>query len=155
MEIIDKNLTFERTSNVEVLSSFYCGVRELDQLIHKHEDGLRSFVADPLNEMFVVWNDNEPVAVFVQHSTMADTDQGQVSAKEIDFIAVREDMRRQGIGRHLLTYIELFATLNHHEYLLVGAFFNRHYSAVGFYEKCGFITNGQRQGNILPMIKRL
>lgn len=155
MEIVDKNLTFERTSGTEVLSSFYCGVRELDRLIHARENGLLSFVSDPDIEMFIVWNNHEPVAVFVQHTTIADTDIGKVPAKELDFIAVRKDKRRMGIGKHILTYIELFAKLNNHMFLLVGAFFNKRYSAVGFYEKCGFVANGERQGNILPMIKDL
>lgn len=29
------------------------------------------------------------------------------------------------------------------------------YSAVGFYEKCGFVRNGDKQGNTIPMFKYL
>ena len=151
----DTKITIERTSDYEVLSSFFCGVRELDQLIHKKENGLRSFIEDEDNHMYVVKKEEAPIALFVEHTALVETENFNTLAKEIDFIAVRQDLRNQGIGRIILEQIEKFAARNNIFLLQVGAFFNKKYSAVGFYEKCGFQLNGPKQGNIQPMIKEI
>ncbi len=40
-------------------------------------------------------------------------------------------------------------------FLTTAAYFGKKYSAVGFYEKCGFVRNGDKQGNTIPMFKYL
>ena len=157
MEIANEFLTFERTSDVEVLSSFSCGVRKIDRLIHTKAEyeGLRVCISDPIYEMFIVFHNEKCVAVFVWHTTVADTDQGPVPAKEIDLVAVDKNLQRQGIGRKILDSMEENARANSYGFLLVGAYYDNRHSAIGFYEKCGFEPNGKKKAHILPMIKRL
>ena len=88
----DTKITIERTSDYEVLSSFFCGVRELDQLIHKKENGLRSFIEDEDNHMYVVKKEEAPIALFVEHTALVETENFNTLAKEIDFISVRQDV---------------------------------------------------------------
>lgn len=154
-------IIIERASDLEALSSFSCGVREIDLLIHKKEGGLASFIEENSCEPYFCVIENTIVGIFIYslHEMSIQDDEEPVSCGladsiEIDFIAIRQDFQRQGIGKRIINAIELFAKLNGCFILSVGAFFNRHYSAVGFYEKCGFVVNGEKQSNIVPMIKK-
>ena len=84
-----------------------------------------------------------------------ETDDGRYDATEIDFIAVRSEYREQGIGRRILDVISLNSMQNGRIFLTVGAFFNKRYSAQGFYQKCGFEQLPERQEHIVPMFKEL
>ncbi|MBP5397026.1 MAG: hypothetical protein J6Y32_00090 [Bacteroidales bacterium] len=59
------------------------------------------------------------------------------------------------MGRLILQAIEDNCRHNSIAFLTVGAFINKHYSAEGFYEKCGFDTTDKQQGNVIPMMKEL
>lgn len=155
MEIENNDLIFERASNTEALSSFSCGVRELDLLIHRKTNGLREFIATNDCEAYVVFHQEEAVAVFVYSKGTLETTDGNHDATEIDFIAVRDKYRNQKIGTKILEAITSNSILNGRYFLMVGAFINKRYSAIGFYEKHGFEPIDERQGNILPMFKEL
>ena len=155
MEVTDHELVFERAFDIEALSSFSCGVRELDLLIHKKDGGLLDFIKNVDCELFIVNFDGCPVAFFVHSKGCLNTEDGDYDATEIDFIAVKDDFREQGIGRIIIDVISNYSIQNDRLFLTVGAFVNKRYSAVGFYEKCGFEIIGERQNSIVPMFKAL
>lgn len=74
---------------------------------------------------------------------------------EIDFIAVRDDWRGKGIGTMILSIAEQNAREAEYPFLTTAALINKRYDASGFYEKCGFVRNGNRVGNTIPMYKFL
>lgn len=155
MEIREDDLIFERAFDTEGLSSFNCGVRQLDILIHKKVDGLRDFILNNDCDAFFVYHNGVPVAVFVYSAGELETEDGKYDATEIDFIAVRNDYREQGIGRRILDVISFNSLQNGRGFLTVGAFFNKKYSAQGFYQKCGFEQLSDNQEHIVPMFKEL
>ena len=155
MEIESSILIFERAFDIDALSSFSCGVRELDQLIHKKSDGLLDFIRNNPCEAYIVYNNGSPVAVYVYSAGLFETEDGTYDATEIDFIAVRKEYRNLGIGRRILDIISLHSKQNDRFFLTVGSFTGKKYSASGFYLKCGFEIIGDKQGNIIPMFKEL
>lgn len=156
MEVVDNELTFERALDLEALSSFSCGVRELDLLIHKKSSGgLLDFIQSNDCDTYFVLNQGKVIAVYVYSKGVLETADGSYDSTEIDFIAVQQDFREQGIGRRILDILSLYSMQNNRYFLTVGAFFNKKYSAEGFYRKCGFEEMGDKQANILPMFKEL
>ena len=103
MEIKDGELIFERAFDIEALSSFNCGIRELDQLIHKKNNGLRDFVLHNECDTFFVYYNEILVALFVYSNGTFVTDDGNYEATEIDFLAVRKEYRNNNI-RHDFCY---------------------------------------------------
>lgn len=104
MAMNNETLVFERTSNLKVLSSFFCGVRKIDYVIHSRSQtqGLQCFLEDTNNQLIVVYDQNEtPVALFVCHLAIEETFQGNRIIKQLDLIAVRNDKQRNGIGRQI------------------------------------------------------
>lgn len=47
-------ITIERAFDIDALSKFNCGVREIDQLIHKRTGGLLSFITEVPCEFYLV-----------------------------------------------------------------------------------------------------
>lgn len=148
-------LSIERAFDTDALSIFNSGVRAVDLLIHKRNGGLLSFVSDIPCEFYIARINEEPAAVFVfSNRTITITDK-RYPCLEIEFIAVRDKWRNKGIGKHILQLAEDNARAADFHFLTTAAFINRRYSAVGFYEKCGFEINGEKQGDIIPMFKFL
>ncbi len=155
MEMTGDQLIFERDIFKESLSNFNCGIREIDLLIHKKENGLISYLDKNETESYTVFYKEEAVAVFVFSNGTLETENGTYASKEIDFIAVKKEYRNQGIGKRIIEVIENNCKVNNISFLTVGAFANKRYTAEGFYTKCGFETTDTRQGNIIPMMKEL
>lgn len=155
MEIKDGELIFERAFDIEALSSFNCGIRELDQLIHKKNNGLRDFVLHNECDTFFVYYNEILVALFVYSNGTFVTDDGNYEATEIDFLAVRKEYRNNNIGRNIIEKISEYSLINDRGFLTVGSFCNDKYSAQEFYQKCGFEQISEKQGNIVPMFKEL
>ena len=151
----DYELTIERAFDTNALSLFNCGVREIDQLIHKKTGGLSSFIKEVPCEFYIVKANEDPVALFVLSNRMVSINEEKYHSLEIDFIAVREDWRNKGSGSHLMALARQNANNADYHFLTTAAFLNRKYSAVGFYEKCGFEISGEKQGNTMPMFKFL
>ena len=148
-------LTFERTFETDVLSSFFCGVRKIDQLIHKAENGLSSFIAENQCDFFIVKNNELPIALFVYSESSITLNDAIHPSLELDLIAVRNDYREQGIGKRIIETLEGHARDNGFNFLTVGAYRDKRYSAEGFYSKCGFTRNEEEiaDAHIIPMYK--
>ena len=151
----DYELTIERAFDTNALSLFNCGVREIDQLIHKKTGGLSSFISEVPCEFYVAKINEEPVALFVLSNRMVSINEDKYPSLEIDFIAVREDWRNKGIGSHILDLARQNANNADFHFLTTAAFLSKKYSAVGFYEKCGFEASGVKKGNTVPMFRFL
>ena len=148
-------LSIERAFDTEALSLFNSGVREIDLLIHKRSGGLLSFIEEVPCEFYVAKVEDEPVALFVLSDRMVTVNDEKYPSLEIDFIAVKQEWRNKGIGAHILQLAEQNAKDAEFSFLTTAAYFGKKYSAVGFYEKCGFVRNGDKQGNTIPMFKYL
>lgn len=156
MEINETSpLTIERAYDTDALSFFNCGIREIDLLIHKREDGLLSFICEVPCEFYLIKRAELPVALFVLSNRTITVKDEKYDSLEIDFIAVRSDCRGNGIGTRIIRLAEQNARDADFRFLTTAAFVNRRYDASGFYEKCGFVKNGNRVGNSIPMYKYL
>lgn len=155
MEIDNINLIFERAFSNEALSLFDCGIREIDQLIHKKANGLNDFLKDNDYESFICYHEDLPVAVFVYHADRFQTEGGDIDAIEIDFIAVRQNYQRKGIGTIIINKIAENAAQNNIHIVKAGAFYNKRYSAEPFYGKCKFEQYSEKNANIIPMFKEI
>ncbi len=150
-----RELIIERAFNTDALSLFKCGVREIDQLIHKKVGGLRSFLIEVPCEFYVVKLNGSPVALFVLSNRTVTISDKEYKSLEIEFIAVRTDCQRKGIGTQILHLAELNAREAEYPFLTTAAFVNKRYDATGFYEKNGFVKNGEKVENTVPMYKYL
>ena len=76
---------------------------------------------------------------------------------EIDYLAVRKDLRNNGIGRDIIKKLAAEAKQKDCFFLTVDAYHVREYSAVPFYEKQGFfpLHNYSDHYDTLRMAKRL
>lgn len=148
-------LTIERAFDIDALSKFNCGVREIDQLIHKRTGGLLSFITEVPCEFYLVKQGETVIALFVLSNRTITIHEERFNSLEIDFIAVRDDWRGKGIGTMILSIAEQNAREAEYPFLTTAALINKRYDASGFYEKCGFVRNGNRVGNTIPMYKFL
>ncbi|MBQ4284968.1 MAG: GNAT family N-acetyltransferase [Bacteroidales bacterium] len=149
------DIVIERAFDIEALSLFNCGVREIDQLIHKKQGGLLSFICEVPCEFYIIRKDESPIALFVLSNRTITVKDERYNSLEIDFIAVREDWRNKGIGTAILNIAEQNAREADFSFMTTAAFINKRYDASGFYEKCGFVKNGEKTGNTIPMYKYL
>lgn len=155
MEIILENLTIERAYDIDALSSFSCGVREIDQLIHKKRDGLKSFICLNPCECYIVRRQDEPVAVFVVSRRSITVDDSPEDTLELDFLAVKKAFQGKRIGSIVIEQLEARAKEDDYHFITTDAFENRKYSALDFYLKKGFEVIGEKQHNAIPMLKYL
>lgn len=154
----ENSYTIERAFNTDALSSFNCGIRQLDQLIHKKTDGLSTYISDNECVFYIVKKGNIIVAIFVfSHSTI--TIKNEVfDSLEIDFLAVKDGWWGNRIGTKIIEIAEENARQSGFSFLTVDAFFNKKYDASGFYEKNGFTKNDECQDitqDTTPMYKIL
>lgn len=156
------NLIFEREDDVSSLSNFYCGYEPIDSFIHNKEKGLEKYVVSGLTALWIVRNNESPVAIFALSKSSLilnsfdnqELERGGVKidpdifdskdnypAVEIDYLAVAKEWRGKGLGEHIIAKIyeqickdKFSATM----FITVEAIDTPGYSAVGFYKKCGF-----------------
>jgi len=76
---------------------------------------------------------------------------------EIDYLAVRKDLRERGYGTEILTEITEAARRKGSYFLTVDAYHDREYSAIPFYEKLGFfaLQEFSEEHETLRMAKRV
>lgn len=153
-------------TDVSILSDFCCGQTNMDNFIHTRLGAfLKSY---PTTRLFVVKDESHAiVAMFVLNNghLLLDDDckddllikfpeiekidylqdyweSGAFPSIEIDYIAVREDLRNQHIGDSLIHYISSLhkeeATFRDTCFISVSAYCTPQYSAVPFYQKCNF-----------------
>lgn len=139
------NLDYERTDDMSVLSDFYCGIDEMDSYIHNH---LQTKVnSDGKLESYIVRENNEIVAMTaIKEDKLrvkkSDGNMFEIDCLEIEYLAVKKELRQKGIGETIIQWIYDKAKTEHADsrYLSVLAYVDMDYgySAVPFYEKCQF-----------------
>ncbi|MBR1569402.1 MAG: GNAT family N-acetyltransferase [Bacteroidales bacterium] len=152
----NNNITIERAFNIDGLSSFSCGIREIDLLIHKKgEGGLLWFISHYPCEFYKFMENDKPIAIFVTSKHYVLIEEEARDSVEIDFLAVEKGEQKKGYGSLILNMTEEKCRENDYLFLTVGAFVNKRYNAIGFYEKNGFVINGEKETNAVPMLKYL
>jgi len=162
-------IEIKRADNTSALSDFRCGVKSMDDFIHDKENGLAKFIEFGLSNLWLVYEGEKVVAFFAlskdtlildQHdanSITKDTKDKKLPSQlppkdeielwekfpaiEIDYLAVREEKRKQGLGTVLVSKIVDFAakdSLSATKFITVNALDTKEYSAVGFYKRCDF-----------------
>ena len=139
------HLEYERTDDMSVLSDFYCGIDEMDKYIH---NSLQEKInkTDDL-ESYIIKEDGQIVAMAAIREKELEVKKSDgvrfnIDALEIEYLAVRIDLRNKGIGETIIQWIDDKARLEHPscKYLSVNALVDPDYgySAVPFYQKCNF-----------------
>lgn len=156
-------LQYSRDLSEEVLKDFKCGIPRMDAFIR---DDLHSTLKE--HPEFVLWIASDDVhgivAMFVTSrggfvdfneefldlpsgkpwSYIDDNFEVNSASKyptlEIDYLAVREDLRCKGFGREIIEKLTRQAREEDSYFLTVDAYHDRDYSAIGFYEKQGFFA---------------
>ncbi|MBR5038236.1 MAG: GNAT family N-acetyltransferase [Prevotella sp.] len=140
-------LTYERTDDMSVLSDFYCGIDEMDNFIHNKLQGKIDGI--PELESYIIREEGSIVAMTAIREKPLDLRKSDgsrfaIDALEIEYLAVRKDLRDTGIGESIIQWIDDKARNEHQDcrYLSVNALVDPDYgySAVPFYEKCHFIA---------------
>jgi len=140
------NLSYERTDDMSVLFDFYCGIADMDNYIHNHLQDKINSVQEL--ESYIIREKGQIVAMTAIREKplefrTSDGEYHTVDALEIEYLAVRKDLRNTGIGETIMDWIDIKARTEHPncKYLTVNALVDPDfgYSAVPFYEKCHFI----------------
>ena len=119
------------------------GTKEYDETVALRTEVLRAHLGlelgreelDEEKDSFhlVSWRDNAIVACLV----LMPQSKKQLKMRQL---AVREDCRREGVARALVSYAESFAKDHGYEEMVLHA----RETALGFYEKMGYLTEGDR-----------
>lgn len=159
------NFHNEPLTETSILSSFYCGIEEMDSFIH---DALQSTITANACKAFCLYAEDEVVAIYAMNfdSLILKTqeaydllhrDKDPIDIKleyedifkseqshpalEISYLAVRNDCQQKKLGTLIVDHIIEEAksqTLGGCQFITVSAYDTHKYSAIGFYEKCGF-----------------
>ena len=171
-------LSFERSTSARILRDFRCGIKEMDDFIHFRLD---NYLSQHENQLFIVYDeDNTIVGMFVLSEgyffdenesftdapaygkpfSILDKLSGDLksikrySTVEIEYLAISESYRNRHIGSFIIKQIRKLAESQHTSFITVDAYVTIHYTAVPFYEKCGFIhlENQDRGYDTMRMI---
>lgn len=161
-----KSLTFERATNCGALCSFTCGQDLVDGIIKELDTYLST------NDLFLVKEGNNVVALFClgkyghalflpdktkdkmrsgikpKPSCLLDEDCSYFQSAEISLLAVREDCQGRHIGSFIIEQIMerlVNDDVAQRDFLIVRALCLTDYSAIPFYEKCGFTPAQEKQ----------
>ena len=155
-------LLYSKESSADVLDGFECGVQKMDSFIH---ESLDTFLKnDPRYSFFVAKEERDIVAMFVVSSGMFVDHDGEFDdipfgkpwgymgedfkmhsgmmypTLELDYLAVRKDLRKKGYGSEIVKELSRMARSKDCFFLTVDAYHDKEYSAIPFYEKCGFFA---------------
>ena len=156
-------LRFSEELSADILKGFECGVQEMDAFIHGDLDAFLK--RDPQYQLNVVFDSEHGiVAMFVispgifvdNDDEFQDVPYGKpwsymdedfqiqsgtmYPSLEIDYLAVRKDLRESGYGSQIIKEISLRAKTRNFFFLTVDAYHTKGYSAIPFYEKQGFFA---------------
>lgn len=170
-------IIFERVENASSLSSFYCGLKQMDDFIHDLKSGLNLYVELGLTNLWTVKIGEDVVAIFALSKsvlTLNSDDRRYLAgdglkmdevifenkdnfpAIEIDYLAVSEKHRERKIGSFILNEIAMKACsdqLSATMFLTVEALvIPGVYSAVEFYKKNSF--KDSEHGVIRDLVKQ-
>ena len=169
-------IVVSRVDDVSCLSDFHCGVESMDAFIHSN---LQDSIDNLYCKAYIVKIDNEIVAFFAlsfdsiellpqevynvvyRNDLTIDIignyndiflDKSSFPSIEIAYLAVRNDMRGKELGTCIIDIIRekaLYQDFAGCQFLTVVPLNQVSYSAVGFYEKLGFVrkdNNAQKDG---------
>ena len=173
-------LRFSKGLSTDILKDFECGIQTMDEFIH---GSLDSFLKnDPRYNFYVAIEDGLGIVamfvtsagIFVDHDgEFEDIPLGKpwgymddnlemhsgtmYPTIEIDYLAVRKDLREKGYGTEIIDEIADTAKHKGCYFLTVDAYHNRGYSAIPFYEKQGFfaLQEYSEEQDTLRMAKRV
>lgn len=154
-------LSLKPLSDFSVLTDFRCGVRIMDDFIHRN---LQSYVQQCACSPYYLYDENgSTVAFFVIRfdglvlvkedvRNKLDTQCGLklpdsypvdvYPSIEIEYLAVAEHFRLQGIGteciEQIAALVDEICNRTDIQFISVSAYHSAEYSAIGFYEKCNF-----------------
>ena len=163
-------LDIKAVDNAELFSDFHCGIPAMDKFIHEglamsiknhYCQAYAVFNGEDLVAMFALSfdsvdldnDDKEEISTGMSVTGTPDVSpdyeetfycKRRYPALDIAYLAVREDMRGQHIGEYLVSQIRKKAKeqrLAGCQFLTVEAYNVPDYSAVGFYDRCGFANN--------------
>lgn len=150
------SLLYERADDLSVLSNFYCGILDMDNFIHK---SLQNAILRDGLDTYLVKNGNEILAVFsiCEHTLRTKLSSGEYvnyDTIEIEYLAVKKDKQKCGIGKRIINLI-VEKMMKGRNILSVSAYVDvdSKYTAVPFYEKCGFVSIGSRLHDLADYVK--
>ena len=139
------SLDYERTDDMSVLSDFYCGIDEMDNYIHNRLQA--KINSDGKLESYIIRENDKVVAMTAIKENKLEVKKSDgsmfyIDSLEIEYLAVKEELRQKGIGETIIQWVYNKAQSEHQncKYLSVLAYVDMDYgySAVPFYEKCQF-----------------
>ena len=156
-------LRYSQESSADILKEFECGIQIMDDFIHGI---LGSFLKrDPRYCLYVVSEDGLGiVAMFITSAGCFVDNKGEFEdiplgkpwgyldedfqiqngimypTLEIDYLAVRKDLREKGYGTTIVSELSKMAKDRKCYFLTVDAYHSKSYSAIPFYEKQGFFA---------------
>lgn len=173
-------LRYSKEFSTDILKDFECGIQMMDEFIH---GSLETFLKkDPRYNFYVAKEDGlSIVAMFVTSAGIFVDRDGEFEdipfgkpwgyldedlemhsgtmypTIEIDYLAVRKDLREKGYGTEILNEIANNAKHKGCFFLTVDAYHDKGYSAIPFYEKQGFfaLQEYSEEQNTLRMAKRI
>lgn len=173
-------LRYSKESTAELLKDFECGIQMMDDFIH---NSLDSFLKnDPRYSLFLAIDDELGIVamyvtsagIFVDHDgEYQDLPFGKpwgyigedflihsgtmYPTLEIDYLAVRKDLRQKGYGSAIMAELSRKAKSRNCYFLTVDAYHIKGYSAIPFYEKKGFfaLQEYSDESNTLRMAMRV
>ena len=155
-------LYYERTDDMSVLSDFYCGISEMDEYIHSKLQAKVDRM--PELESYIVKENGMIVAMTAirEKPLEVKTSDGTrfcIDAVEIEYLAVKKELRDTGIGETIIKWIDEKAKSEHPHcrYLSVNALVDPDYgySAVPFYEKCHFVARKSHEMAVAVRMTRI
>ena len=124
---------FSKESDAKILHDFECGIDAMDEFIHGDLD---SFLKnDPRYQFFVV-REKESGGYLDDDWELHEST--KYSTLEIDYLAVKRELRERGYGRQIIKELSRMAAQKDLFFLTVEAYYDNNYSAIPFYEKNGF-----------------
>lgn len=173
-------LRYSKESSASILRGFECGIQLMDEFIHNELD---AFLKNDSQYDFYVAKDDELgiVAMFVISTGnfvdykdefhdlpfgkpwgfIDDDAQMRFATRyptlEIDYLAVRRDLRECGYGSEIISELSRIALQKNALFLTVAAYHTASYSAIPFYEKQGFfaLQEYSEEFDTLRMAKRV
>ncbi|MBQ9548435.1 MAG: GNAT family N-acetyltransferase [Bacteroidales bacterium] len=162
------------------MKGFECGIQEMDGFIHGALDAFLK--ANPQFKLNLATDDERGiVAMFVISPGIFVDNDGEFQdipygkpwsyfdedaqmqsgtmypSLEIDYLAVRKDVRECGYGSRIIEELSLRAKKRNFFFLTVDAYHTKGYSAIPFYEKQGFfaLQEYSEEFNTLRMARRV
>lgn len=165
-----KNVTIKAVDTTEELEGFHCGIGVMDSFIHDGlelslayhfcqlykvliEEEIVALFALSFDSVDLDEDDKEEMILGVSPTGTPDVTvdyketfygKRRYPALDIAYFAVREDMRGLHLGTFLISEIKKKAREQKFagcQFITVDAYKTSSYSAVGFYDKCGFAPN--------------